>query len=378
VSGRISLYSLKKELDASFSFDTYKKSKEEMLRAITHLQSSFQNNFYSFFRALDNFFNTQNSNHKAPVYSLIRANFRANEIPYVINFLNKTVGLDIAKPKISVSENKQLYQAGLLHWGSNDCYSKPIINHFNPDENSFAQVEMIKPSSRSVYAKDAYDYQAITGVLDILNKLSKNPSHQDFISYFKSLRTNVRKSLQHSLQSPEIFSKEVSYFKVFNEDQHLNCIVNGDFVILPIDECDEDNMDFIKELLEIKQGYNTPVNINQDFNYFNIRDRNPYSYQLDKTYLRGFMVLSRSILKKIQDPKSFYALYKDFVTLPNTHESAQEIVKSISSIVSPKESCAVNVFLFKSKFGGDDDHDCFTLAPNQPHAKKTDLFCQAA
>lgn len=350
---QISLNSIKKELDANFSFETYKKSKEKMLRAITHFHSSFQNNFNSFFSALDNFFITKNFKNKVPVYSLIRANFRPNEIPYVINFLNNTVGLDIAKPKISVSENDKSYQASLFHWGSNDCYSKPIINHFNSQENTFAQVEITKKSSRSDHTKDAYDYKAISGVLDILNNLSRKLSHQDFKSYFKSLRLKVRNSLKSSLNSPEIFSKEVSYFKVFDYGQDLKYIVNGDMVILPIDECDEANIDFIKDLIKIKHDY-SPIYINQDFNSFNIYDEKPYSFKLDKTYLRGFMVLSRSILEKIQDPKSFYALYKDFVNLPNTQESAQEIVKSISSIVSPKESCAANVFLFKSKFDGDD------------------------
>ena len=353
MSCQISLNSIKKELDANFSFETYKKSKEKMLRAITHFHSSLQNNFNSFFSALDNFFIPKNIKNKAPIYSLIRANFRSNEIPYVINFLNNTVGLDIAKPKISVSENDKSYQAGLLHWGSNDCYSKPIINHFNPQENTFAQVEIIKKSSRSDHAKDAYDYKAISGVLDILNNLSRKLSHQDFKSYFKSLRLKIRNSLQSSLNSPKIFSKEVSYFKVFDYGQDLKYIVNGDMVILPIDECDEENIGFIKDLINIKHYY-SPIYINQDFNSFNIYDVKPYSNILDKTYLRGFMVLSRSILEKIQDPKSFYALYKDFVNLPNDTNKAQEIVRSIASIASPNESCAVNVFLFKSKFDGDD------------------------
>jgi hypothetical protein len=141
---------------------------------------------------------------------------------------------------------------------------------------------------------------------------------------------------------------------VFDSDQDLKYIVNGDMVILPIDECDEANIDLIKDLINIKQQDYSPIYINQDFNSFNIYDEKPYSYILDKTYLRGFMVLSRSILEKIQDPKSFYALYKDFVNLPNDTNNAQEIVRSIASIASPNESCAVNVFLFKSKFDGDD------------------------
>ena len=88
---QISLNSIKKELDANFSFETYKKSKEKMLRVITQFHSSLQNNFNSFFSALDNFFITKNFKNKVPVYSLIRANFRPHEIPYVINFLNNTV-----------------------------------------------------------------------------------------------------------------------------------------------------------------------------------------------------------------------------------------------------------------------------------------------
>ncbi|MEY3369699.1 MAG: hypothetical protein RLZZ361_369 [Cyanobacteriota bacterium] len=376
--GQISLNSIKKELDANFSFETYKKSKEEMLRAITQFHSSLQHNFNSFFSSLDNFFKTKNFKNKVPVYSLIRANFRPNEIPYVINFLNNTVGLDIAKPKISVSENEKSYQASLFHWGSNDCYSKPIINHFNSQENTFAQVEIIKKSSRSDHAKDAYDYKAISGVLDILNNLSRKLSHQDFKSYFKSLRLKVRNSLQSSLKSPEIFSKEVSYFKVFDYGQDLKYIVKGDMVILPIDECDEENIDLIKDLINIKQQDYSPIYINQDFNSFNIYDEKPYSFKLDKTYLRGFMVLSRSILEKIQDPRSFYALYKDFVNLPNDTNNAQEIVRSIASIASPNESCAVNVFLFKSKFDGDDNGDNIQPMPQPSKISSPENFLQAA
>ncbi|MCE2928284.1 MAG: hypothetical protein LW817_01480 [Candidatus Caenarcaniphilales bacterium] len=175
--------------------------------------------------------------------------------------------------------------------------------------------------------------------------------------------------------------KNLSFTKVIDLGNRIGVLSLGNNALLPISQDPEATMfdlDSIKRNNESDQfAFEHNLKFIPAYHNEKPRIKTPkyYSwYTLPKSYNRGFVLMSKSVVNSINDPKEFYAKhFKPYLVSPNSCDLAKNITASIAQASNPKDALGLNVVLFKEKPDNDGDDDFngfFQGLPSDPGGRE--------